>query len=99
MELIGTAVTAILVLLVFYLAQLPAKRQDKNIQKMQEEVKEKDRIITYTGLCGTVTKVLDDRVILKTEPDGVELSIEKWAIAGLDERTFEKKEKKSKKEE
>ena len=42
MELIGTAVTAILVLLVFYLAQLPAKRQDKDIQKMQEEVKEKD---------------------------------------------------------
>lgn len=104
MELIGTIITAILVLLVFYLSQMPAKRQEKDLKKMQEDLKENDRVITYNGLCGTIAKVLDDRVILKAEPDGVQLSIEKWAIAGLDDRSFEetekieKKEKKSKKE-
>jgi len=97
MEYIGTIITAILVLVVFYLAQLPAKRQEKGLKKMQEEVKKNDRILTYNGLCGTVAEVLEDRVILKTEPDGVQLSIEKWAIAGIDERTFEKPEKKTKK--
>lgn len=97
MEFIGTIVTIVLILLVFYLAQLPAKRQEKDLKKMQEERKVGDRIITYTGLCGIIAEVLEDRVILKTEPDGVQLSIEKWAIAGIDDRNFEKSEKKTKK--
>lgn len=90
MEYIGTIVTAIIILIVFYLAQIPAKRQEKEIKKMQDDIKVGERIITYTGLCGEITEVLEDRVILKTEPEGLKLSIEKWAIAGIDERNLEK---------
>ena len=37
-------------------------------------------------MSGCVSKVLEDRVILKTNPNEIEISIEKWAIAGLDDR-------------
>ena len=99
MEYIGTFVTAIIVILVFYLAQIPARRQDKELKKMQDELKIKDRIITYSGLCGEIEEVLEDRVILKTEPDKIRISVEKWAVAGIDERTLEKKEEKENKKE
>ena len=33
-----------------------------------------------------IEEILEDRVILKLYPDDVKVSIEKWAIAGLDDR-------------
>jgi len=97
MEHIVTLLTVVLVLVIFYLAQLPAKRQEKDLKKMQDELKKKDRIITYNGLCGEIDEILEDRVIIKAEPDNIRLSIEKWAIAGIDERNLkeeiDKKEK------
>lgn len=106
MEHIVTLLTVILVLVIFYLAQLPAKRQEKDLKKMQDELKKKDRIVTYNGLCGEIDEILEDRVIIKAEPDKIRLSIEKWAIAGIDERNLkedkkeeDKKEKTSKKKE
>ncbi|MBR3324947.1 MAG: hypothetical protein IKG14_02735 [Clostridia bacterium] len=46
-------------------------------------------MITFSGLTGKVDEVLEDRVIVKTYPDKVSLSIEKWAIAGIDDRKME----------
>ena len=37
----------------------------------------------------SLSEVLEDRVILETNPNKIELSIEKWAIAGLDDRNTE----------
>ena len=53
--------------------------------------KKGDKVITYTGLSGVIEEVLEDRIILKTNPDNVKLSIEKWAIAGLDDRIIKNK--------
>ena len=53
---------------------------------MQKELKKGDKIITYTGLSGTIDEVLEDRIILITNPDKIKLSIEKWAVAGIDDR-------------
>ena len=52
-------------------------------------LKKGDKVITYTGLSGTIEEILEDRIILETRPDNVKLSIEKWAIAGLDDRTID----------
>ena len=70
------------------------KKQEKEIKKMQDELKKGDKVITYTGLSGTIEDVLEDRIILKTRPDNVKLSIEKWAVAGLDDRAVEESTKK-----
>ena len=88
-QLIITIITILLILGLYYLTLLPRKKQEKEIKKMQDELKKGDKVITYTGLSGVVEEVLEDRIILKTNPDDIKLSIEKWAIAGLDDRTIE----------
>lgn len=94
MEYIQFIVTIIIILLIFFLADSQRKKQDKELQKMQSEIKKDDKIITYSGLSGIVGEVLEDRIILKTYPNMTEISIEKWAIAGLDDRNInDKKEK------
>ena len=90
-QLIITIITILLILGLYYLTLLPRKKQEKEIKKMQDELKKGDKVITYTGLSGVVEEVLEDRIILKTNPDDIKLSIEKWAIAGLDDRTIENK--------
>lgn len=85
-QLIITLITVFLLLGLYYLLMLPRKKQAKEIEKMQKELKKGDKIITYTGLSGTIDKVLEDRIILITNPDKIKLSIEKWAVAGIDDR-------------
>ena len=95
MEYIKFIVTIIIILVIFFIAESQRKSQDKELKKMQSEIKKDDKIITYTGMTGTVIEVLEDRVILKVNPSMQEISIEKWAIAGLDTRDLQcnKKEK------
>ena len=90
-QLIITIITILLILGLYYLTLLPRKKQEKEIKRMQDDLKKGDKVITYTGLSGVIEEVLEDRIILKTNPDAVKLSIEKWAIAGLDDRTIENK--------
>ena len=88
-QLIITIVTILLILALYYITLLPKRKQEKEIKKMQNELKKGDKVITYTGLSGTIEEILEDRIILETRPDNVKLSIEKWAIAGLDDRTID----------
>lgn len=88
-QIIFTIVTVLLLLIIYYLALLPKKRQAKEIKKMQEELKKGDRVITYSGLSGKIEEILEDRVIINVNPDNIKLSIEKWAIAGIDDRKIE----------
>lgn len=100
MEFIQFIVTLIIILVIFYIANYAKKKQDKELKKMQDELKEGDKVVTYSGFSGSISKVFDDRIILKTYPNDVEISIEKWAIAGIDDRnlTDEKNKKLSQKE-
>ena len=86
MEYVKYGAYILIILVVFYFTVSVEKRKSNKVKKMQQELKVGDRIITYTGLCGTVVELLEDRVIIEANPDKVRLSIEKWAIAGLDDR-------------
>ncbi len=91
MEYIQFIVTIIIILVIFYIANYAKRKQDQEIKKMQDEIKVGDKIVTYTGLSGEVAEVLEDRAIVKLYPNNIEVSIEKWAIAGLDDRYTENK--------
>ena len=97
MEYIQFIVTIIIILVIFYIANYAKRKQDKELKKMQDDLKEGDKIVTYSGMAGIVSKVLEDRIILKTYPNEIEISIEKWAVAGLDDRTIEDEKEDSKK--
>jgi preprotein translocase YajC subunit len=89
MEYVKFIVTIIIILVIFYIAETQRRSQEKETKKMQSEIKKDDKIITYAGLTGIVDEVLEDRVILKVNPTMQKVSIEKWAIAGLDTRKWE----------
>lgn len=86
-QLLVTIVTVVLLLILYYISIIPKKKQAKEIKRIQNELKKGDKIITYSGISGVVEEILEDRVIVSTNPDKVKLSIEKWAIAGIDDRT------------
>lgn len=88
MEYIQLIITIIIILAVFGFSEFLKKKQDEDVKKMQAEIKAGDKIITYTGISGVVSDVLEDRIILETNPDKVKISIEKWAIAGVDDRNI-----------
>ena len=92
MEYIQFIVTIKIILVIFYIANYAKRKQDQEIKKMQDEIKVGDKIVTYTGLSGEVSEVLEDRAIVKLYPNNIEVSIEKWAIAGLDDRYTENKQ-------
>lgn len=87
-QLIVTIVTIALLLAIYYLSIIPKKREQKEVKKMQDELKKGDKIITYAGLSGIIEEVLEDRIIISTNPDKTKLSIEKWAVAGIDDRNI-----------
>lgn len=89
MEYMQFIATIIIILVIFYIANMPNKKQEKELKKMQSEIKKDDKIVTYSGLSGIVSEVIDDRIILKVYPNMTEISIEKWAIAGLDDRKID----------
>ena len=86
MEYIKFIICIICRLIIFYFASISNRKQNKKIKEMQDQLKIGDKIITYAGLTGVITDVKEDRVIMQTNPDNIKLSIEKWAIAGIDDR-------------
>ena len=78
MEYIQFIVTIIIILVIFYIANIQNKKQQTELKKMQSEIKKDDKIITYSGLSGIVSEVMEDRVILQVYPNMTEISIEKW---------------------
>ena len=68
------------------MADSQRKNQNKKIKQMQDDIKVDDKIITYSGISGKVVRIEDERVIIQLNPSNVEVAIEKWAIAGIDEK-------------
>ena len=83
---IKLGVTLIIILLIFWMADSQRKNQNKKIKQMQDDIKVDDKIITYSGISGKVVRIEDERVIIQLNPSNVEVAIEKWAIAGIDEK-------------
>lgn len=87
MNILNLGITVVMVLVVFAFVYFPKKKENELLKKMQEELKEGDKIITYSGLSGTISKIeKEEKVWVKLYPKDIEVSIEKWAIAGIDER-------------
>lgn len=70
------------ILAIFYfIVFAPMRKQRKELQKMVEELKKGDRVVTTGGLYGEVATVQGATVILKIA-DNVKVRLAKSAIAG-----------------
>ena len=87
-DILTTIVVIVIILLIYYISFAERRKQEKVVKKMQDELKKGDKIVTYSGLTGEIVKIEDDKITLETNPDKVKLTIEKWAVAGLDDRNI-----------
>lgn len=87
--IIKVGIIVIIILLIYYAGTWQKKKQEKELKEMQNSLKKGDKIITFSGLAGIVEETKDDRIIVSTYPSKTLISIEKWAVAGLDDRTIE----------
>ena len=70
---------------IFYLVLFaPMRKRQKALQKVVQELKRGDRVVTNGGLLGEVSAVEDKAVLLKLA-DNVRVRVLKSAIAGLEE--------------
>jgi preprotein translocase subunit YajC len=71
------------VVLIFYLLLfLPQQRQRKKVQQMQNELKAGDKVITTSGIYGTIVGVEGDTVQLRIA-EQTRIRISRQSIAGL----------------
>ncbi|MBP1633553.1 MAG: preprotein translocase subunit YajC [Acidobacteria bacterium] len=72
----------LLVLAIFYfIILLPMKRRQKKVQTFQDALKVGDRIITTSGIHGSITR-LSDRTVRVQVADKVQIEFSRAAIAG-----------------
>ena len=70
-------------LLIFYFLMIrPQQKRQKEVQKMLSGVKKGDRVLTASGLYGTVSGVKDDVLVLQIA-DNVKVEMVKSAVTGV----------------
>jgi preprotein translocase subunit YajC len=78
----------LVVMVIFYVMLiLPQQRQRKKTQAMLEALKNGDKIVTTSGIHGTINGIDGDTVILKIADTGssaVKIRISRSAIAGIE---------------
>ena len=55
MQYVRILITVLIILAIYYFAEWQRKSQEKETKKMQNDIKVGDKIVTYTGLSGTVS--------------------------------------------
>ncbi len=71
----------ILIFAVFYfLLILPQQKKQKQHQQLLNSLKKGDRVITSSGIYGTISNIKDNNVISLVIADGVKVDIEKSHI-------------------
>ena len=83
----GSLLTAIaplfIIMIIFYvLLFVPQQRRQKKIQQMQNELKAGDKVITSSGIYGTIVGVEGDTVQLRIA-EQVRIRLSRQSIAGL----------------
>ena len=71
-----------LILAIFYfIILLPMRRRQKKVQEFRDELKVGDKIITTSGMYGSITK-LNDRSVQLQVADKVRIEVSRAAIGG-----------------
>ena len=81
---LGSILPILIILPVFYFLMIrPNQKKQQQWQKMLNELKPGDRIVTSGGLRGTILALRDDALHIRVAPDGVKLEIMRSAIASV----------------
>lgn len=75
----------LLIFMVFYFLLIrPQQKRQRELQKLVENLKKGDRIVTTGGMIGTVSSIQEDYVVIKTgDGEGIKIEVLKSSISGL----------------
>lgn len=79
---LGFAPIIVLFIAAWFLLIRPMQVQRREQEAMRSALKSGDPIVTIGGIHGTITKVKDDRVVLRVA-DGIHFELSKAAVASL----------------
>ena len=65
----------------YFLLFLPNQKRKKAQQRMRENLKNGDRVVTNGGIRGTIVSVKDEVVVLRVPPEQVKLELSRSAVA------------------
>ncbi len=68
----------------YFFIIFPQQREEKRRKQLIESLKKGDRVLTESGIIGSVIEAKDNVVVLEISP-GVRVNFMKWAIRGLAE--------------
>jgi len=63
----------------------PQQKKNKAIQKMRENLKIGDKVVTIGGINGTIVKINDEMLTIEIGADKLKLQLSKWAIGTVEE--------------
>ena len=79
-------VPLVLLIVIFYFLLIrPQQKRQKEQEKMIQNLKKGDRVITAGGIIGRIAGLQDDYVVLKTDESEHKMEVLKSAISGLRE--------------
>jgi len=72
--------------ILYFLMIRPQQKKNKAIQKMRENLKVGDKVVTIGGIKGTIIRISDDVLTIETGADKLKLQFSKWAIGTIEEQ-------------
>ncbi len=72
--------------ILYFLMIRPQQKKNKAIQKMRENLKVGDKVVTIGGINGTIIKISDEILTLEIGADKLKLQLSKWAIGTIEEQ-------------
>jgi len=75
----------------------PEQKKQKELDKMREGLKKGDEVVTIGGICGTVYKILDKKVVVKIDEKAM-MTILTASIANVNPSKEDSEDKKNDKE-
>lgn len=75
----------VIILVTFFIVYIPRKIQEKEIKELQKKLEIGNKIMTYAGILGKIISIDENKIIIEVEPDKVKLTIDRCAIAGIQE--------------
>jgi len=67
----------------YFLLIMPQQRRQKKWQKMLEELKTGDKVVTSGGIRGTIVAIKDDYLHLRVPPDNLRLEVSRASILSV----------------
>lgn len=70
--------------ILYFLMIRPQQKKNKAIQKMRENLKVGDKVVTIGGINGTITKISEEILTIEIGADKLKLQLSKWAIGTVE---------------